>query len=207
MKPPTPDWRPLLQHLQLASPAAQLRPLSANDAPQLWHVAKEPALWRFSLTRVSSLAEFEGYLATALDEQAHGRSCPLVIADAQGRLAGMTRLGNLAPEHLRLEIGWTWIGSDWQRTGLNRAVKALLLEFCFQSLGCQRVEFKANALNAASRSALAGIGATYEGCLRQHMVSHLGQWRDTVYYSILAEEWPSVRAQLNAPAAAQKPAG
>ena len=204
MSPKTPDWAPLLSRLSVAGPDAQaplirLRTLAATDTEALWAVAQDPALWSYSLTRVASRADFEGYLATALDEQARGLACPLVIADASGQVAGSTRLGNLAPAHRRLEIGWTWIGRPWQRTGLNRAVKTVLLDYCFGVLGCERVEFKANALNAPSRRALEGLGASYEGCLRRHMVSDTGVWRDTVYYSILAEEWPTLRVRLVAP--------
>ena len=189
-------WHRLLATVDLRSPRAHLRRLQPADLEPLWAVAQAPQLWAYSLQTVAHRADFERYVATALEEQAQGLSCPLVLADAQGRWAGMTRLGNLAPAHHRLEIGWTWVGLAWQRTGLNRAAKGLLLEFCFGPLGCRRVEFKANAQNAASRRALEGIGAQYEGCLRQHMESDGGVVRDTVYYSILAEEWPGLRARL-----------
>jgi RimJ/RimL family protein N-acetyltransferase len=98
----------------------------------------------------------------------------------------------------RVEIGWTWLGRPWQRTGLNVEAKCLMLRHAFETLGLNRVELKTDALNAASRRAILGIGATEEGVLRRHMMTSRGRVRDTVLFSIVADDWPSVRARLEA---------
>jgi N-acetyltransferase len=180
--------------LDLRHGLARLRTLTPADLPALIEVGREPSLWAYSLNRMQSEADLVRYLETALAELAAGKSHPFVIEHApSGAVAGCTRFGNIALEHYRLEIGWSWIGSAYQRTGLNRAAKAALLTYAFETLSIKRVELKANALNRVSRRAMEGIGAVYEGCLRQHMTSETGVARDTVYYSILANEWPEIK--------------
>jgi N-acetyltransferase len=95
-----------------------------------------------------------------------------------------------------VEIGSTWLGQSWQRTGANTEAKYLLLQHAFETLGCLRVELKTDALNERSRAAIRRIGAQEEGTLRRHMITATGRIRDTVYYSILATEWPGVKAAL-----------
>jgi RimJ/RimL family protein N-acetyltransferase len=104
----------------------------------------------------------------------------------------------IAPEHRRLEIGWTWVGRDHQRSGTNREAKLLQLTHAFETLGAERVEFKTHARNLASRAALLGIGATFEGVLRHHTIMPDGSNRDSAFYGILAGEWPAVKARLTA---------
>jgi RimJ/RimL family protein N-acetyltransferase len=103
---------------------------------------------------------------------------------------------NIVLDHLRLEIGWTWVGAALQRTGANREAKLLMLSHAFDTLGCRRVEFKTDALNEKSRTALLGIGARFEGIFRNHMVMPGGRMRHSAYYSVIDEEWPAVRAGL-----------
>lgn len=102
----------------------------------------------------------------------------------------------IAPEHRRLEIGWTWLGRAFQRTGANREAKLLQLTHAFETLGAQRVEFKTHARNVASRTALLGIGATFEGVLRHHAIMPDGSNRDSAFYGVIAPEWPAVKARL-----------
>ncbi len=102
---------------------------------------------------------------------------------ATGQVIGSTRFGNAVPMHRRVEIGWTWVGRPWQRTGANREAKYLMLRHAFDCWGCLRVEFKTSALNQRSRNALLGIGAVEEGILRHHMINADGSLRDSVYFS------------------------
>jgi N-acetyltransferase len=104
----------------------------------------------------------------------------------------------ITPEHRRLEIGWTWVGMAFQRTGANREAKLLQLTHAFETLGAERVEFKTHARNLASRAALLGIGATFEGVLRHHTIMPDGSNRDSAFYGIIAPEWPEVRDRLRA---------
>ena len=117
---------------------------------------------------------------------------------AGGRIVGSSRYLALAPSDLRLEIGWTWLEPAVQRTAVNTEAKLLMLAHAFEDLGCRRVELKTDALNEPSRTAILGIGATFEGVFRKHMIMSGGRARDSAYYSIVDDEWPSVRARLEA---------
>ncbi|HMK38720.1 MAG TPA: GNAT family protein, partial [Bacteroidota bacterium] len=129
--------------------------------------------------------------------QSGGAALPFALIEkSTGRAVGSTRFGNFEPSHRRVEIGWTWLGTPWQRTALNTEAKYLLLEHAFESMGLHRVEFKTDVLNDRSRKAILRLGALEEGVMRRHMVMRGGRVRDTVYYSIIAEEWPAVKANL-----------
>jgi RimJ/RimL family protein N-acetyltransferase len=160
-------------------------------------IALVPEIWRFMINDVHDAASLRAYLDTAALELAEARSLPFATIDlASGRVAGCTRFGSIDERHCRVEIGWTWVGREFQRTHVNTEAKYLMLRHAFETLGCERVEFRAHALNERSRNAMERIGAKFEGTLRRHMVRETGEWRDTVYYSILADEWPAVKARL-----------
>jgi RimJ/RimL family protein N-acetyltransferase len=149
------------------------------------------------VTKVRSADDLRRYVETALEEQARGESLPFAtIWKATGQPIGSTRFGSIARAHQRLEIGWTWVAPAWQRTAANTEVKLLMLGHAFDLLLIRRVEFKTSSLNQRSRTALRRIGAVEEGTLRQHTVNQDGTIRDTVYFSILVDEWPTVRATL-----------
>ena len=139
------------------------------------------------------------WIATALANAAAGTEVPFATVDvASGRAIGSSRFMTITPEHRRLEIGWTWVGVAYQRTGANREAKLLQLTHAFETLGAERVEFKTHARNLASRAALLGIGATFEGVLRHHTIMPDGSNRDSAFYGIIAPEWPGVRDRLRA---------
>ena len=138
-------------------------------------------------------------MEAALREQAEGRALPFAtVARAGGKVAGSTRFGSIDRSHRRVEIGWTWLGRAWQRTPVNTEAKLLMLAHAFECWGCIRVEFKTDALNQASRAAIVRLGAREEGVFRKHMITESGRRRDTVYYSIVDEEWPALKARLEA---------
>ena len=118
------------------------------------------------------------------------------VERASGRAIGSTRFLSIVAEHRRFEIGWTWIAASAQRSGANREAKLLQLEHGFERLGANRIEFKTDSLNEKSRTALLGIGATFEGIFRNHMVMPDGRLRHSAYYSVTREDWPEVKARL-----------
>lgn len=186
-----------MQPVTLDGRVVRLEPLVFAHLPDLTSIGLDPALWRWTLTRLDSPEAMRAYLDAALADQATGRALPFAIIDrATGRAIGSTRYLSLEPAHRRLEIGWTWLGRAWQRTAANTEAKLLLLTHAFETLDCLRVEFKTDALNAPSRAALARLGAVEEGTLRAHMITAGGRVRDSVSYSILATEWPAVKAHL-----------
>jgi len=182
----------------LASPDVRLEPLTPAHTDALARVGLDPELWRWIPTPIGSVDEMRAYVATALEEQQRGVSLPFAIVDAtSGEAVGSTRFGNIDVRNRRLEIGWTWLARSHQRTRANTAAKRLLLGHAFDALGANRVELKTDALNQKSRNAIGRIGATQEGIFRQHVVCASGRVRDTVYFSILATEWPDVRRRLD----------
>jgi len=181
----------------LAGTYVRLEPLGERHMDDLLAVALDEELWRWTTTQIHSPDDLAGYVATALRWQEAGTALPFATIDlASGRAVGSTRFGNADPENRRVEIGWTWLGRAHQRTALNTEAKLLMLKHAFDVLGCIRVELKTDALNARSRAAIRRLGATEEGTLRHHMITSTGRLRDTVYYSVLREEWPGVRAGL-----------
>lgn len=177
----------------------RLEPLSLDHLPALIEVGLEPALWRWTLSFIASAADMRRYVEAALAEAAAGREVPFATVErASGRVVGSTRYLSIVPAHRRLEIGYTWIAPAWQRTAINSEAKLLMLGHAFERLGALRVEFKTDSLNEQSRRALAAIGAVEEGTLRNHMLSQGGRRRHSTYFSVIAEEWPAVRAHLEA---------
>lgn len=184
-----------LRPVTLQGDRVRLEPLAAGHTEALWHVARDPALWTWTVSNVRSRADFDRYLEDALAAQAAGTALPFAII-AGAEVVGSTRFGNVDIANRRLEIGWTFVGRRWHRTAVNTEAKRLLLRHAFETLGARRVEFRTDARNAPSRAALARLGAVEEGTLRQHTVRQHGDLRDTVYFSILADEWPAVDARL-----------
>jgi len=163
-------------------------------------VGLDPATWTWTSARPADREGLRRWLEAALDNAAAGIEVPFATIDlASGRAIGSTRFLNIVPEHRRLEIGWTWVGTGFQRTGANREAKLLQLAHAFDDLGANRVEFKTDSRNGPSRAALLGIGATFEGIFRNHMIMPDGPLRHSAYYSVVAEDWPGVRVRLEAP--------
>lgn len=169
-----------------------------SDADVLKHIAfDDHDLLKYSPSEIHTPETFKAYFSNVLELRKRNARIPFLIYDREiAQFAGTTSFGNISIKDKRLEIGWTWIGKKFHRTGLNRACKFVLLEFCFRVLGVERVEFKTDARNINSRRAIERLGATCEGALRSHTLMSDGYRRDTVYYSILKSEWEKIK-QLN----------
>ena len=163
----------------------------------LCEIGFDPEIWRLTVVAVKTPDEMRTYMDSALKLQREGTSLPFVtIERSSGRIVGSTRFGNYDPANRRIEIGWTWIARPWQRTAINTETKYLMLSHAFEKLRCVRVELKTDVLNAPSRKAMLRIGAKEEGILRKHTLTWTGRYRDSIYYSILDEEWADVKQQL-----------
>jgi RimJ/RimL family protein N-acetyltransferase len=188
---------PWIRPVVLEGRIVRLEPLSRNHLDGLAQVAFDPALWQYTLARPVDAAGLEAWIGAALDNAEAGLEVPFAtIEQATGKPVGSTRYLNIVPEHRRFEIGWTWLATSAQRTGANREAKLLQLTHAFEALGANRVEFKTDSLNDKSRTALLGIGATFEGIFRNHMVMPDGRLRHSAYYSVTREDWPEVKARL-----------
>jgi N-acetyltransferase len=186
-------WSPVV----LEGKVVRLEPLALHHLDALCAVGLEPSLWALTTSRIVSRGDMQHYVEAALGEQAVGSALPFATVErATNTVVGSTRYGNIVPQHRRAEIGWTWIAPRWQRTAVNTEAKYLMLRHAFDVMACRRVELKTSALNARSRAAMLRIGATEEGTLRRHMVQPDGSARDSVYFSVIDEEWPAVRERL-----------
>jgi len=188
-----------VEPVTLEGERVRLEPLDRRHLDDLAEVAFDPTLWRWTLARPTDRAGLEAWLDTALANLAAGSEMPFATVDrTSGKAIGSTRYLSIVPEHKRLEIGWTWLGGAFHRTGANKEAKYLQLQYAFETLGANRVEFKTDALNERANPALLGIGATFEGTFRDHMVMPEGRLRSSNYYSVIASEWPEVKARLEA---------
>jgi RimJ/RimL family protein N-acetyltransferase len=180
----------------------RLEPLSESHEDGLWAASRDPRTWRWlSAVQPQTRSEWSAWLAQALAEAEAGRELPLVTL-CHEEIVGSTRFLALRPEHRSVEIGWTWLHPDAWGTGANVEAKLLQLRHAFETWGCRRVELKTDALNDRSRRALEALGATFEGIHRKHMLVREGESRDSAWYSVVDEEWPAVRARLEARLAA-----
>lgn len=160
-------------------------------------VGLEQELWRFTSSRARDEAELRRYLEQALDERRRGVSLPFAtIQRASGRVAGSTRFGNITPEHRRVEIGWTWLGSEFQCSALNTEAKYLMFRHAFEVESCMRVELKTSLANLKSQAAMERLGLVREGTFRKWMFNEDGTPRDTVWFSVIDDEWPAMKARL-----------
>ncbi len=185
--------------LMLQGRFVQLVPLSMDHLEALCEVGLDPNIWRWTPTRVRTREDMRAFMEQTLEAAHASTAVPFTttLRDS-ARPIGMTRFMNIALEHRRVEIGGTWIAPAWQRTRANTEAKYLMLRHAFEAWRCMRVEFKTNALNAPSRAAILRLGAREEGTLRKHLVNDDGTVRDTVYFSILDDEWPVVKQRLEA---------
>jgi RimJ/RimL family protein N-acetyltransferase/ribosomal protein S18 acetylase RimI-like enzyme len=174
-----------------------LEPLTEEHADELWEAAKAPAIWEWLAHIGSDREYFDRWLQMSLDAARAGSEGPFATRDRRsGALIGSSRYLNVRAPDRVVEIGWTWLTPSAWGTGANTEAKLLMLEHAFEHLDCVRVEFKTDARNRRSRAALAALPAKFEGVLRNHMtVPDIGL-RDSAYFSVIEQEWPEVRSNL-----------
>jgi RimJ/RimL family protein N-acetyltransferase len=176
---------------------AVLEPLERRHEPELLEAVKDGQLWQLWYTAVASPDAVIAYMDDALKMRDELGAMPFIVRrKSDGKVVGSTRYFNVDAKNRRLEIGHTWYSQSAQRTGLNTEAKLLLLKHAFEKLNCIAVEFRTHWFNFASRAAIARLGAKQDGVLRNHQVSPNGTLRDTVVFSIIASEWPTVKAHL-----------
>jgi len=182
----------------------RLEPLTAAHADQLLAAASDGELWNSKVTVVPSQETISEYLRAALDGQSKGRELPFVISrkepetQADHSVVGTTRFYDISPVDRKAAIGYTWLAKSAQRTPVNTEAKLLLLTHAFETWRLVRVELITDVLNEQSRAAILRLGAKQEGILRNHLILPNGRVRDSVFFSIIDEEWPEVKAKLQA---------
>jgi RimJ/RimL family protein N-acetyltransferase len=177
----------------------RLEPLTRDHAESLVAAAGDGELWNSDVTVVPSPQSIHSYMEAALLGLQRGSELPFaIVRKATGVVVGTTRFYEIQPADRRAAIGYTWLATSAQRTPINTEAKLLLLQHAFDDWGCVRVEFITDVLNQQSRAAILRLGAKQEGILRNHMIMPSGRIRDSVFFSVIAEEWPDVKAKLEA---------
>ena len=175
----------------------RLEPMRVDHLPALCKVGLEPALWEFTANIVNDASDLERYVRAALADQMLGKAVPFVTVEQEsGTVVGSTRFGNIDTANRKAEIGWTWINPKWQRTAINTEAKLLMLTHAFEVWKCIRVELKTDVKNQRSRKAMKRIGCVEEGILRNHMITENNRFRDSIYFSIIESEWPTIKEKL-----------
>ncbi len=185
-----------LSPVTLEGPHARLEPLSRDHKDGLVEAVKDGELWKLWYTFIPRAGDMGQEIDRRLGLQAAGSMLPFTVKDADGKIAGMTTYMNVDAANRRVEIGSTWYAQRVQRTPLNTQCKLLLLTHAFEKLNCIAVEFRTHFFNHQSRRGIERLGAKLDGILRSHQVAPNGTLRDTVVYSIIASEWPTVKAHL-----------
>jgi RimJ/RimL family protein N-acetyltransferase len=188
---------PFRTPVTLAGRHAALEPLAPGHHDALCAAASDGELWNLWYTNIPKPEAMRADIERKLAQQAEGSMLPFAVRDlATGKIAGVTTYMNIDAARRRLEIGSTWYAKSVQRTPLNTECKLLLLAHAFEQIGCIAVEFRTSFFNHASRNAIARLGAKQDGVLRSHGLHANGTIRDTVVFSIVAAEWPGVKAHL-----------
>ena len=182
----------------LTGELVRLEPLTSEHEVGLWDASRDERIWSWmSIVQPRTPEKLHDYVESALANAAAGLELPFAtIRQADGKVVGSSRFLSLRPEHRSIEIGWTWLAPEAWQTGANIEAKLLMLGDAFERLGCRRVELKTDALNERSRAAMEALPARFEGVHRRHMLVRGGENRDSAWYSVIAEEWPEVRANL-----------
>ncbi len=175
----------------LEDETALLRPLKDSDRELLLEYAEnEPELWKYSMVETAGKENMQRYISFALNQRKEKKEYPFIVFDKRkNKLVGSTRFYDIQLYHKTLQLGYTWYGKEFQGTGLNKHCKYLLLDFAFDKMEMERVEFRADSTNERSINAMKSIGCKVEGILRSNALCENGKRRDSIVLSILREEW------------------
>src|ERR1700754_4637175 len=188
---------PWLEPVTLSGAHAQLKPLSQEHCDGLAEAVKDGELWKLWYTFIPKAEDMRKEIDRRLALQTSGAMLPFTAFDAGGKIAGMTTYMNVDAANRRVEIGSTWYATRVQRRALKTQCKLLLLTHAFEKLDCIAVEFRTHFFNHQSRRGIERLGAKQDGILRNHQIAPNGTLRDTVVYSIIVSEWPTVKAHLS----------
>jgi RimJ/RimL family protein N-acetyltransferase len=181
-------------NLVLESDKILLRPTIDEDYNSFKDLTADKSMWIYFTCDLSVHSELKAWIKQAISENQNKTRLAFTIIDKNSSLVvGSTSFGNTSYRDKRIEIGWTWIAQTYHGKGINREIKHLMLDYCFETLDYERVEFKTDVLNVPARKALLKLGAIEEGILRSHTLMTHGRRRDTIYYSILRKEWSVVK--------------
>ncbi|MCG3462482.1 GNAT family N-acetyltransferase [Xenorhabdus bovienii] len=188
------NWKNLKDIMLNCGPVT-LRRIQITDRDAFERIAYEQEIWRYFVAKITNATELDCFIEQAIQDSLNGTRVVFAIIDNRsGEIVGSTAFGNISESERRIEIGWSWLSAEARRSGINRAAKFALIDYAFEQLGCERVEFKTDVLNTPARTGLEGLGAQKEGVLRSFNYMPGGHRRDVIYYSLLRHEWPAVKS-------------
>lgn len=177
----------------------RLEPMTQEHLPELAEIAFEPAIWAWTSHRITTPEDLQGFVRIALSQIRDGTGVVWVTrTKSDGKVAGATRFYEISHQHHTMELGSTWLHPRYHRTGINVEAKYLQLTHAFERMNALRVSLKTHHENLKSQTAIAAIGAKFEGVFRNHMIMPDGSLRHSHWYSIVRDEWPTVKAGLDA---------
>lgn len=184
--------------LTLETKKVILRPLVEEDFASFLLLAKQdPGMWEYFTLNLADEQQLKKWIQIAIDDRQANTRRPFTIIDKEsGLIAGSSSLGNISLYDLRAEIGWSWLGKDFRSTGINKHVKYAMMNYAFEKLNFERVEFKTDNLNERAKKGLLNVGAKEEGVLRNHMTMWNNRRRDSVFYAVLKNEWPALKEKI-----------
>lgn len=185
------------KHIRLEGPTVKLLPMEMCQLNDLWNAANAQEIWEYTSSKIKSREDMKRTIEAAAAERERGTQIPFVVLDKEsGKVIGSSRYLDLLESHKSLEIGWTWYHPDYWRTRVNTETKFLMLQYAFEEMDMNRIQFNTDSRNFRSQTAIARLGAKKEGVLRKHRIIADGYVRDTVVFSIIKEEWPEVKSIL-----------
>lgn len=185
------------EKISLEGPTLTLMPMEIEQLDDLWNAAQAQEIWEFTASKIKSKEDMKLTIEAATAERERGIQMPFVVVDKEsGKMIGSSRYLDVSRSHKSLEIGWTWYHPDYWRTRVNTETKFLMLQYAFEEMDMNRVQFCTDLRNIRSQTAISRLGAKKEGVLRRHRVIADGYVRDTVVFSIIKEEWPMVKLTL-----------
>lgn len=183
--------------VELVGERVKLVPMEESHIDGLFEAGRAPQIWTYMSMKVETIDDVKRLVAGAFSAKQAGVEMPFTIIDQESdKIVGSTRFLDISVPNRQLEIGWTWLTPSVWRTRINTECKYLLLKYCFETLGTIRVQLKTDGRNVRSQQAMERIGAVKEGILRKHRIMHDGYIRDSVYFSVIDDEWPCVKARL-----------
>ena len=183
--------------LQLETQKVLLRPIAETDMEAFHQLAQDEDMWQYFSLNLADEKQLKTWMNMAFHEiQMNTRRAFTIIEKSSGTIAGSMSMGNISLHDLRLEIGWSWLGKKFRSTGVNRHSKYAMMKYGFEELNLERIEFKTDVLNLRARKGLENIGGKEEGVLGSHMTMWNNRRRDSVYYSVLKNEWPQLKASI-----------
>lgn len=185
-------------NLTLETKRALLRPIAVSDYDAFLKLAKEDFdMWYYFSLNLGDEKQLQRWFEIAFTEKAANSRRPFTIIDKEtGKIGGSSSLGNISIHDLRAEIGWSWLGKDFRSSGLNKHAKFAMMRYAFEELNFERIEFKTDVMNTRARKGLENAGGIEEGILRSHMTMWNNRRRTSIYYSVLKDEWPGLKATI-----------